>query len=252
MPRSARKVSSTGIYHVMIRGINKEEIFYDEIDKDKFIEIMYKTKEKTGYELYAYCLMSNHAHFLIKENKESIGQVMKKICGEYGGWFNYRHQRIGHLFQDRFKSECVETDSYFTVVLKYILNNSVKAGIVREMGEYKWDSYNEYIKKKQITDTELALSMLSESHNKAKKIFEEEMKKKEEEIVKLTVDKIRRSDKEAEEIIKIELVKLGTKEVGELTGGSREQFIKKLKSKGLCSRQIMGLTGLTRRMVDGV
>lgn len=112
--------------------------------------------------------MSNHAHFLIKENKDPISIVMKKICGEYGSWFNYRHKRIGHLFQDRFKSECVETDSYFTAVLKYILNNPVKVGIAKEIGEYQWDSYREYVKKNHITDIGFALSMLNQNRNKAK------------------------------------------------------------------------------------
>lgn len=252
MPRAARKVSVTGIYHVMIRGINRDEIFYDEADKEKFIEIMSKTKEKTGYELYAYCLMSNHAHFLLKENIDPISLVMKKICGEYGAWFNYKHKRIGHLFQDRFKSECVETDTYFITVLRYILNNSVKAGIAKEIGEYQWDSYREYIKKKHITDIEFVLSMWSENKNKAKKLFEEEMKKEGREIVKLTVDKIRRSDKEAEEIIYSEIKKLGLEEASELNKENREKFIKQLKSKGLSSRQIMEVTGFSRRMVEGV
>lgn len=216
MPRAARKVSETGIYHVMIRGINRNEIFKDETDKKKFIEIMKKTKEKTGYELYAYCLMSNHAHFLMKENKEPISIVMKKLCGEYGAWFNYRHKRIGHLFQDRFKSECIETDSYFTVVLKYILNNPIKAGLAKEIGEYQWDNYREYMNNNYITDIEFALSMLNENKNKARKLFEEEMKRESQEIVRLTVEKVRRSDEEAEKIIAEDIKKLGVGEASEL------------------------------------
>ncbi|MGI6706703.1 MAG: transposase [Clostridia bacterium] len=125
MPRAARKVSKTGIYHIMIRGINQGAIFIDERDKGKFLDIMKMIKEEGAYDLYAYCLMNNHAHFLIKEAGMPVSLLMKKLCGSYAGWFNYRHGRMGHLFQDRFKSERVETDSYFRVVLKYILNNPV-------------------------------------------------------------------------------------------------------------------------------
>ena len=178
VPRAARKVSATGIYHIMIRGINRGVIFNDNTDKDRFLEIMEKTKEETNYELYAYCLMDNHAHLLMKENEVSISLIMKKICGKYGSWFNYRHHRVGHLFQDRFKSECVETNSYFIVVLKYILNNPVKANMVDMPENYKWSSYHEYIKKNKLTDTMFFLDMLDQNNKKAKKIFIDEFKKR--------------------------------------------------------------------------
>lgn len=252
MPRAARKVSSTGIYHVMIRGINKEKLFLDEKDKEKFIEILIKIKKDLNYDLYAYCLMENHAHFLINEKEQSISQIMKSICGIYGGWFNYRHHRVGHLFQDRFKSECVESDSYFISVLKYILNNPVKAKLVTDPQDYKWSNYNEYTKKKKFTDTEFFLTMLHKNERIAKKIFIEEIKKDMINIVNLTIDNTRRSDRDAEEIINMELKNYHTENVGELSIENRILFIKNLLAKGVTKRQIMGITGLTKSQVVGI
>jgi len=253
MPRAARKVSSTGIYHIMIRGINRSGIFYDVEDKNKFLEILEKVKGEAKFELYAYCLMGNHAHFLLKENEEStISEIMKKVCGTYGSWFNYRHHRVGHLFQDRFKSECVETQTYFVTVLKYILNNPVNANIVEEAKDYKWSSYHEYIKKSSVTDTEFFLNILDSNPRKSKKYFVQELEKEDKGIVFLTADKERRTDTEAEKIIYENLSQLGIEGVGEMTTEQRVYFIKKLKAKGLTNRQIMGITGLPKSKVIGI
>ena len=252
MPRAARKVSSTGIYHIMIRGINRSAIFYDEEDKSKFLDILEKTKDETKFELYAYCLMGNHAHFLIKEKEISISLIMKKMCGIYGGWFNYRHHRVGHLFQDRFKSECVETETYFITVLKYILNNPVKSNLVEEAEDYKWSSYGEYIRKNSITDTEFFLNMLDTNQKKAKRYFIEELKKEEKGIVYLTASNVRRTDIEAEKIVYDDMKKLGIESIGEITAEQRIFFIKSLKAKGLTNRQIMGITGLPKSKVIGI
>lgn len=252
MPRTARKISSTGIYHIMIRGNNRSAIFVDTEDNKKFLDIVDKIKTETKFELYAYCLMGNHAHFLVKENETSIGIVMKKICGIYGGWFNYRHYRVGHLFQDRFKSECVETETYFITVLKYILNNPVKANLVKEAREYKWSSYHEYIGNNSITDTELFLNMLDENHMKARKHFIQELKKEDELTVSLSADKVRRTNTEAKVIVNEKMNELGIKDIEQVAVEQRILLVKKLKAKGLTNLQIMGITGLSKNKVIGI
>jgi len=146
MPRSMRKRSETGIYHVMIRGINQQVIFNDEEDSEKFLEVLKECKAISEYEIYAYCLMNNHVHILLKEGKEELGQIFKRIGVRYVYWYNWKYYRRGHLFQDRFKSEPVEDEEYLLTVLRYIHQNPLKAGIVKDIGEYKYSSYNEYIK----------------------------------------------------------------------------------------------------------
>jgi len=143
MARQARKRSSTGIYHVMLRGIDRKDIFLDDEDRRKFLESIIKAKKKGKFKIYGYCLMDNHIHMLIKEDEE-IGKIIKRITVGYVGWHNKRHERTGHLFQNRYLSEPVETEDYFITVLRYIHQNPIKAGIVSRLSDYKWSSYGKY------------------------------------------------------------------------------------------------------------
>ncbi|WP_366923915.1 transposase [Metallumcola ferriviriculae] len=144
MGREARKRSSTGIYHIMLRGIDKRDIFLDDEDKIRFMEKLMKAKETGKFELYGYCLMDNHVHLLIKEN-EDIGASIKRITVGYVWWHNNKYGRTGHLFQNRYKSEPVETESYLLTVLRYIHQNPVKAKIVLQAKDYSWSSYKQYL-----------------------------------------------------------------------------------------------------------
>lgn len=144
MPRYARIKSSTGIYHVMLKGIDGRDIFLDDEDKGKFVENILKAREKSNFELYAYCLMDNHVHLLIKESEE-IGTSIKRITVAYVQWHNNKYARTGHLFQNRYLSEPVETENYLLTVVKYIHQNPLKAGIVTQLADYEWSSYLQYL-----------------------------------------------------------------------------------------------------------
>ena len=93
---------------------------------------------------YAYCLMSNHVHLLIKTHHEDIGATIKHLAVVYAMYFNHKYSRAGHLFQDRFKSEPVNDMAYFVTLLRYIHQNPLKAGIVQSVSEYPWSSWGEY------------------------------------------------------------------------------------------------------------
>jgi len=144
MPRYPRKRSLSGIYHIMLKGIDGRDIFLDDEDRIKFIENTVKAREKGNFKLHAYCLMDNHVHLLIKENEE-IGTSIKRITVGYVQWHNNKYARTGHLFQNRYLSEPVETDSYLLTVVKYIHQNPLKAGIVTQLADYKWSSYLQYL-----------------------------------------------------------------------------------------------------------
>ncbi len=113
MPRTARQKSESGIYHVIMRGINRQTLFEDEEDSTKMLHTLQRYREKSKYELYAYCLMGNHLHLLLKEGQEPLETVMRRICGSYVLWYNKKYERVGYLFQDRYKSEPVDTEAYF-------------------------------------------------------------------------------------------------------------------------------------------
>jgi len=164
MPRQSRKKSSTGIYHVMIRGINKQAIFSDDEDNKRFLQILSDCKEICEFELYGYCLMGNHVHILLKEGKEPLERIFKRIGSRYVLWYNRKYQRCGHLFQDRYRSEVVENDLYFSVVLRYIHRNPIKASLCKSLEEYEWSSYNHYILKNKLIDRELPFGIIGETN----------------------------------------------------------------------------------------
>ena len=171
MPRTAREQSPTGIYHIMARGINRDYIFGTDEEKEQFLRILKESKAASDFELYAYALMGNHLHLLVKENIDRIGKIMKRISIRYVAWYNKRYERVGHLFQDRFKSEVVKDEKQFLTVLRYILQNPVKAEMCEKSADYRWSSYHDYITGAGITDTEFALQMLSPSKARQVKEF---------------------------------------------------------------------------------
>ncbi len=162
MPRNAREKSETGIYHIMMRGIDKRDIFIQEADYHRFLHHMEKAKQKSGFLLLGYCLMTNHVHLLIKEGNEEIGDAIKRINVGYAQYYNMRYDRAGHLFQNRFRSEPVNDDRYLLTVLRYIHQNPLKAGIVKRGCDYKWSSYGLYLNLNEaIIDKDIILTYFS-------------------------------------------------------------------------------------------
>lgn len=149
LPYRGRKKSSTGIYHIFVRGINQELIFNQTREKRYFKKIIKKHLDEYEIEIYAYCIMSNHAHFIIKSKDiQKISMFMSKILAEYASYYNYKKKRNGHVFQNRFGSECIENDKYFWNCLRYIHQNPVKAHMVSNPWDYQHSSINDYKKKK--------------------------------------------------------------------------------------------------------
>jgi len=120
--------------------------------------------------------MDNHVHLVIKEQKDSISQIMKRIGTSYAYYFNKKYKRVGHVFQDRYRSETIEDERYLLSVIRYIHNNPVKAGVSR-IQEYKWSSYQFYVQgvkeQKKLPDYEEILSYFSEDKDRAIKLFKE-------------------------------------------------------------------------------
>lgn len=170
MPRVARNYSEIKVYHITIRGIDRQDIFFDDDDRYKFMDIIKETKEKYKYQIYVYCLMNNHVHFVIYDKEEKISKIMQSIQVSYAFYFNKKYQRIGHLFQNRFFSKIVENREYLKMVCRYIHQNPLKAGIGRTE-EYKWSSYQGYIKGDKLVDSKLLLSIFSENIEEAKREF---------------------------------------------------------------------------------
>jgi len=201
VPRAARIKSKSGIYHIIMRGINRQTLFNDEEDFAKFIQTLQRYREICEYNLYAYCLMGNHLHLLLKEGKDPLETVMRRICGSYVLWYNKKYDRVGYLFQDRFKSEPVEDDVYFLTVLRYIFHNPLKAGIVTKIQNYIWTNYIDYIEGSNETDTDFALDIFSTDRGKAVRCFIEYLNKENDDECLDIPEKGRLTDNDARKII---------------------------------------------------
>ncbi|MCF7907244.1 transposase [Patescibacteria group bacterium] len=143
MPRKLReKISFPGaLYHVVCRGVNEGKIFKRSPDYNKILKILRKAKEKFNFSLYSYSLMPNHVHFQIKTKSILIPQIMHYINFCYAIYFNHKHKRSGHLFQDRYYASLVDSEFYFWALSAYIDLNPVRAGLVERPEDYKWGSY---------------------------------------------------------------------------------------------------------------
>ena len=144
MPRTARIKTETGIYHTMIRGINRQIIFDDDTEKKKFLSMVRQFKIELDIEIFAYCIMNNHVHLLIRDSKDALGSFYKKLNTSYAIYYNTKHERYGHLFQDRYKSEAVKDARQLLQTVRYIHMNPVKACICKDPESYPYSSYSEY------------------------------------------------------------------------------------------------------------
>jgi putative transposase len=183
MPRKPRIQSKSNIYHIMVRGNERKCLFFDDEDRQRFvdtmkrlIELIHEGKKEKKFFIYAYCLMDNHVHLLINQGEDSISRIMKSIGTSYAYYFNKKYYRIGHLFQDRFKSETVENDRYLLAVTRYIHNNPVKAGIVDCAFQFQWSSYLDYVENRQtdrFIDIDTILDIFSVNRKSAIDLFKE-------------------------------------------------------------------------------
>ncbi len=249
MPRQARRKSETGIYHIMIRGINRQTIFEDDEDCERFLQALQSYKEKCGYQIYAYCFMGNHFHLLLKECAEPLEQIMRRICGSYVYWYNRKYERVGNLFQDRFKSEPIEDDAYLLTAVRYIHQNPLKAGIVNDISKYKWSSYNNYVKTEGLTDTEFVLSLFNEDTKTAAGLFKEYMNESQEDICLEMEENHRVTDQDARAMINKTYGLTSSQAIQSLEAKKRDAILRSLKENGLSIRQIERLTGINRGVI---
>ncbi|SMC69765.1 transposase [Sporomusa malonica] len=215
----------------------------------KFIDTLKHYKQKCGFNIFAYCLMDNHVHLIIKVNNESLESVMKRIGVSYVYWYNWKYKRSGHLFQDRYKSEVIEDDSYLLSVVRYIHQNPIKANITPVIGEYPWSSYSEYIGHPRIVDTTFVLKILSQDIERAKEIFVDFMNEQGAKFFEVK-NKPRLTDEEAKQIVKQVLGIIETSELQTMEKTKRDGYLRQLKaSEGVSIRQIARISGLTFNIV---
>lgn len=169
MPRVARQASSTDLYHIIMRGNNRNWIFKHPKSKQEFLDMLFKQEEENRLRLLAWCVMDNHVHILLKAELDELMVAMKKINVSYAMRYNLKNNCVGHVFQDRFKSQPIEDDAYLVQVVRYIHQNPVKARMVSDVSEYEWSSYNTYLCDEAIDEHPEMLDIMQYFDNSAEK-----------------------------------------------------------------------------------
>lgn len=134
------RIEICGYHHVYNRGVAKNNIFLNNQDKEKFLEILGYVAKEFKFNIHSFCLMDNHYHLLIENQKENLSSGMRQLNSTYASYFNRKHDRVGHLWQDRYKSWFVMSDEYLFTLFKYIESNPVKAKMSKKIGEYKYSA----------------------------------------------------------------------------------------------------------------
>lgn len=174
MPRTARIDSPGLVHHVRVRGVEKRKIFLNDFDRREFLERLDGQCEDNGSVIYAWSLMSNHFHLAIRTGHKPLSKTMSGLLTGYAMGFNRRHNRSGHLFQNRYKSTVVEEERYLLALVRYIHRNPMEARMVSDMsglGLYPWTGHCALMKgkKRDFQDVAFILGQFAKTTATARK-----------------------------------------------------------------------------------
>jgi putative transposase len=141
MARQPRGEFPGAYYHVMSRGNNKQDIFYNNSDRVRFLKTLEKAVAASRWECYAFCLMDNHYHLVVHTPESTLANGMKYLNGVYTQWFNSKYGRVGHLLQGRFYSKFIEQEAHLMAMVRYIVQNPIRSGISADITGWEWSSY---------------------------------------------------------------------------------------------------------------
>lgn len=160
MPKAARQRSESGYYHVVPKGIADQLIFENDDDRSMYLELLRKAKAETDVKIHAYCLMSNHVHLVVEDERGKLSEFMKYVTERYAMYYAQQIGRTGGIFRKPFWSEPIESDEYLLCAVRYVHANPSAAGICAA-SRYEWSSAKDYLgRQTEITDTEMVLEML--------------------------------------------------------------------------------------------
>ena len=243
-----RKGASSDVYHVMCRGTAKQLIFEDNADRRQYMALL-DTAFSEGDEgrLLAWCLMDNHVHLLVRARLPVLSQSMQRLNSAYARYFNKRYDRVGHLFQGRYKSVPVESDSQLIATVRYIHQNPWKAGYASSCS-YPWSSYEAYLHAGELSDS---LGEIVDLFGGLESFVRLHASLDDEHAQNAYVCRGRRSvsDMMAVDVARQVLGETAPGSVAGLPRGDRDTAVARLAAAGLSCRQIERLTGVSKSVV---
>jgi len=142
MPRMQRLIINNASYHIMVRGNQKQITFIEEEDFAKYLDLLRHYKREYGFKLYGYCLMPNHVHLILEvEDGIDLSKIMQGLNQAYTLWFNKKYEKVGHLWQGRYKSMVIQKNKYMLDCLEYVELNPIRANISKSPFDYPWSSW---------------------------------------------------------------------------------------------------------------
>lgn len=245
MARKIREESPYNIHHVTQRGAGRHLIFEDDCDRERFTALLEACLTESGCTLLAWCLMSNHFHLLVEGSLCQLATMMKRLCGGYARHFNVRHDRIGHLYQDRYHSTPIGDEAQLLQTVRYIHRNPAHVGA--DWKSYAWSSYREYLGRPGIASTEMVLECVG-GVDAFRDLHDAEAPK--EEAMRAGRLRVSTSDEEAIACARSIVTPHDPTKLGELSKVDHDACVHKLKAHGFSVRLIVRLTGLGRSIVS--
>ena len=247
MQASGRIKSDTDIYHIMIRGNNKQTIFHSSEDYQRFLGLMNQKTSEKCITIYAWCLMPNHVHLLVKEKSEPMAKIFISMLTGYSAWYNKKYEHIGHVFQGRYKSQAVEDQTYFLRVFRYIHRNPLEANLCDKMEDYPYSSFFQYFSSERYKDDDTILNLMSKK-NLERYHFE---KDSDSDFLDINNEEISYEEKIVDLIMKVGL-DINISEVKSLPRDQRTMVLQKLLLAGIPYRVICSSTGISMSVVRAV
>lgn len=247
MTRARRATSDIGLYHVFARGVGRCIIYEDDDDRELFLSYLERFLVRPGIKMLAWCLMDNHYHLVLQGPMERISEGMKRLNSSYALAFNEKHDRNGHLFQGRFRSETIDSEEYLLTAVRYVHQNPLRAELCATC-DYDWSSYRGYFSNPRLVDNSLIRELLG---------TEDAFQSLHDEIdytaTCIDVDSPRGrrslSSERALEVARAVLSDTRVEEVAGLERAKRNESLRALKEAGLSLRQIERITGVPKSVI---
>ncbi|WP_283169665.1 transposase [Curtanaerobium respiraculi] len=246
MAYQRREQSEADIYHVTQRGSGRHLIFEDDADRDRFLEVLSQELDDRSADLYAFALMGNHVHLLLRSDMAALARIMQNCGRRYAVYYNRRHDHIGHLMQGRYGSVPIKGDAQLMETVRYIHRNPIEAGLSKTC-LFEWSSYREYVGSPRLCTTAPVLDLFGgvrqfADFHKAQ-CDESSLAHRSKPILRL-------SDAAALETLEDVLCEAGLGEVPVESKVRRDEVLAELRLRGLSIRQIERLTGIGRGIVS--
>ena len=245
MPRPPRRYSESGFYHVALRGNGKQIIFEDDLDRQFFLKLLKTKAAVDSVRIIAWCLMSNHVHLLIDDSKDALSHFMQATSTAYARYFNKKSGHVGAVFQGRFTSVPITSDSQLLQAVRYIHDNPAKAGM-GAADAYRWSSYGEYLGRAGIADTETVLDMVGGVDGFLRFCEDGRFGSYRYRATK------RMPDEDALEVARYTLGDMDPAKLKEMGKMQRNEALRSLRAAGITVKQLERLTGIGHNTISRV